>query len=1379
MVDSNGYVQVVLSATGSSGLSEPIAFTPAGVLNDIVASITNISVNNGILTVTALNELSAGQTTYFTNLQLAAFLNNTSVVVATATPTQFTAVLAYPNYTQDPLLQESGQAGVVTADGGITWLNTGFYQISPTTQFTLLPVESTLSPVIGPPSGINSYKSQVACRVEWVMPAFAGTIGTKVMLSTDSAGVNPPYVQYGDVIPTSQVSRVETQVISTSSTTSYDPTTGKQIITTDNETQAITYNYVDIPPAAVNGAQKFYAMLSTLVQSPDSNTVYESQWNGPITCGFVNLSLASPIDFLALQRKEDIAGRLITQMTQLYPNLDLTPRSEIRDLLVDPVSIELSNMSVREWFSRCALSVSAMSLIDNASGNGQSDPFNSSSIKQQIARAYGLNAADTQTLIDQQFDHLAQSCGLTRGGATASVDTLTFYSYTKPTVTVVFPTGIICSTSATSSTPSVSFQTTGSAAITPNSAASFYDPANGWWSVNVPASCQSTGSSTNVGAGTVNSVNSNAPSGWSVTNQVAATFGVDDELNSHFASRIQNRLITGVDTGTRGGYLNTALGTPGIVAAEVVAAGDLEMVRDWDPIRQKHVFGCVDIYCQGTSSSQEDDIVAFQYENNGTIGLYTSYLPLTVVSATSSLLKFQVNSAAFRALQWPLYQGVELLVMGYTGSFYLNILTAQFNTENGYITLDPTALSYQIPNPGVNQQRVPYLTNLVAVQGAGNNVSYTLLARLQSPLSDIPTNQPVTQVNDAIGQASQTGTIPQEMLNLVHNSDFLLYGGSNQAGDEVQVASTVSSPITNTITASISSIVPIDTAMDVAVDQNGNIGNILSVRSSDLSTLYTFGVGGDYAIVATGPYRSYGIALQQTPAVITNVSLSGGILTITCNNRFGASINNAKVTLNGLTNATFLNGQQIAVITSIGSALTAYYAHADYSSATDTGTVTGYSIQDGQQVVVSYNQFTLYERLSFASNETQTLNGGIANTLDNNGFVYNTWLPESYGTSYGSNLLNGFALTLDPALVSASVTHDSRYIKVLYQTGSSPSTYEVMLENVDYILSVNPISGAATIARNLTTNATSRIPDGGQVLVSYFYNEAFDVATEYPSFVPVLLKEINATKHAAADVVVKAMVANPIDITLTVTLKPGISASTLDPDIRTAIDQVLDNASGTLYQSSIVSQVQAVQGVQSVAIPLVKCAKSDGSYDIAFVIPTGTAWIPLSSDPAFAPLAGVVTSTGTINYIPKNSFITANAVLPDSTIPSGGPFNDFIGLLYQGQAYGRTNSAYGFLTNATTPQTSSGNGSFYIIGSGDQLVVPNYNSTGQDYTVSLINDAQKVIITVPLDVTSPSLKSYFVTYIVEGESSAKDITLSSTEYFSAGRITVNYLTSGS
>jgi hypothetical protein len=1392
-VDDNGYVQMVLASTGSTGSSEPTVFTTAGQYQDLSSTVTGIAIVNNILTVQADNNFTVGMTVSFNNLQSASFLNGVSVVISSVTSTSFTAIYAYP--TGYPFALDSGTCGVVTPDGEVTWLNIGFYEISPTVQFTIIPFISGSSTVIGPPSAVNSYKSQVACRVEWLQPTFAGTVGTKVMWSTDPAGVNPPYVQYGDIVPPSQVSRVNTQVISSTSTTNYDPTTGLQVITTTNQTQEFTYNYVDIPPSAVGNASPFYVLLSTVVQDPITNAEFESQQNGPITCGFVNLGLVSPTDFLALQRKEDIAGRLISYMTQLYPNLDLSPRSEMRDLLIDPVAIELSNMSVREWFARCSVSASAMSQIDNASGNGISDDFNSSPIKQQISRAFGLNASDTQTLIDNQFNILGNNVGLPRGGATASVVTVTFYTYTKPTQTFSFPLGILCTTTADSVTPALSFITTGSASITPNSAASFYDPVNGWWAVSVPANCLSTGSSTNAGAGTINTVSSGGPAGWNVTNLASADFGLDSEINSHYAARITNKQITGVDSGTRNGYYTASQATPGIVATEVVAAGDLEMVRDWDPIRQKHVYGCVDVYCQGTSSSEEDDTVAFQYENNGTLGLYTSYLPLSLVSATSSAIKFQVNSLAFQSLEWLLYQGVELIVSGYTGSFYLNILNAQFNTAEGYIILDPAALSYQVPITGIGQVRIPYLSNLAAVQGAGGNVTYALLARLQSPLTDVPTNQPVVGVNDVIGQTTQTGTVPTALLELIHSSDFLLNGGSNQAGDEVQVTSAVSAPVTKTITASTASPVSIDTAMDVSVDQNGNIGNILSVRSTDLSTLYTFGPGGDYTIVTTGPYRSYGLALRQASATITAISISGGILTVTCNNRFGTAIGGSLLTLNGLTTAMFLNGQQVSVIASTGSAFTAYYPHADYALAPDTGTATGYAIQNGQQVVVSYNQFTVYERLSFALNEPQTLNGGIANALDNNGFVYNTWLPESYGTSYGPSLINGFTLTLDGAvynpdgsinvaastgLIGAGVTHDSRYIKVLYQTASSPSVYEVMIENVDFVLNVDTKSGTATIARNLATNATSRIPDGGQVLVSYFYNEAFDVSTEYPSFVPILVNQLSQTKAAAASVLVKAMVANPIDITLSVTLNSGVSADTLDSDIRTAIDRALDTASGTLYQSEIVTQIQSITGVKSVSIPLIKCAKSDGSYDIAFIIPTGTLWTPLGSDPAFSPLAFVTTPTGTINYIPKNSFITTNTILPDSTIPSGGPANAFVGLLYQGQAYGRTFSIRDFLTSAVTPQTSSGNGSFYIIGSSDQIYIPNYNNNNQNFT-EVLNSTypQRVILTIPLDTTTPSLKSYFVTYQVFGESSAKDVTLSSTEYFTAGRVTINYVTSGS
>ena len=409
-----------LAVSGPTGTTEPAVFTPSGVAYDSVFQVTAVDVASDqvTLTVTAPNSLVPGNQVAFLRLQLASWLNGTIVTVLSASPSQFTAILPTPYaYTQAAGTVESGIAGTVTQDNGVTWGNTGYYEASPTVQLTVIPYISGSSAVIGPPSGVNSYKSQVACRVEWLMPSFPGTIGTKVMLSTDPAGVNPPYVQYGDIVPTSQVSRVSTAVLSSDSTTNYNPQTGMQVVTTTNQTQEFTFNYVDIPPSAVNNATLFYAMLSTVVQDPLTSSVYESQQNGPLTCGFVSLALASPTDFLALQRKEDIAGRMISYITQLYPDLDLSPRSEARDLLIDPVSIELSNMSVREWFDRCSRSVSAISQVDNASGNGISDDFSSSPVKQSIARAFGLSASDTQSLIDRQFDVLGESAGLARGGA--------------------------------------------------------------------------------------------------------------------------------------------------------------------------------------------------------------------------------------------------------------------------------------------------------------------------------------------------------------------------------------------------------------------------------------------------------------------------------------------------------------------------------------------------------------------------------------------------------------------------------------------------------------------------------------------------------------------------------------------------------------------------------------------------------------------------------------------------------------------------------------------------------------------------------------------------------------------------------------------------
>jgi len=1176
--------------------------------------------------------------------------------------------------------------GTPTTDNGVVWENLGFIAITQTTiQFTLIPFVSNGATLIGPPSGVKSYKAQNVCRLEWSQPTYAGTVGTRILLSTDPAGINPPFVQYGDLVTPTQLSRSGVSVLDSVVTTSYNGTGGTQTTTTVDTIQTTNFNYVDIPQTVVNNADIFYAMLSTVVQDPNTQNVFESQQNGPITCGFVNLKLVSPTDFLALQRKEDIASRLIQQVTRNYPNLDLSPRSELRDLMIDPVSIELANLSVREWFSRVSQSVSALSQVDNVSGNGYSDPYTSSPIKQQLARAYGLNPADTQTLIDQQFNILGERAGIPRLGATSSVVQLTFYTYTKPTGTVAFPIGLTVQTVPDAQTPSLTFTTTGSATITANSASTFYDPINQWWSISVPASCQSAGINTNAGAGTIRTIGSGAPSGWYCTNPDSAAFGLDDELNSKYAARIENRLITGVDSGTRNGYLNTALATPGIVAATVVAAGDTEMLRDWDYLRQKHVYGCVDIYTRGINFSEQDEVVAFQYQNTGTFGTPTSYL--TLGSFNASTLRFQIPN--FSTLSFPLYQGVTLLVTRLTGSFYLGLERAQFDNVNGYIILNPNDMAYQIVGDQFTQVSVPLLLNGVPATNAaavsnlsqGGNTTLQLLARYQSPLSDTPALQPIVSVNSVIGQPTQTAAVPTALINLVHTSDFLLNGGSNQAGDVVQVSTAASAPLTATITALLGQPVTIDSAMDVS-NTSGTPGNVVSVRSSDLSTLYGFGT--DYTILATGSYHTYGIQ-----------------------------------------------------------------------------PLTGSTIQNNQKISVTYNKFTINEKVSLISGETQTLTGTSYSVLDNQGFVYNTWLPESYGNTtltldgavYNSD--GTINLSLSTGLIGALIPHDSRYIKVTYNG-------TIMKENTDFVLTVDPLSGTAAIARSAANIETTRIPDGGQVTVEYFITEAFTFATEYPAFVEILANQVTTFKHAAADVLVKSMVATPVDVTMTVILSPNASSDTLDPIIRSTIDLVMDNATTTLYQSELVQQVMGVTGVQNVNLPLVKCAKSDGSYDIGVVIPTNTTWIPLSSDPAFAGLA-----------TPANSFITQSAVLPDSTIPSGGEVDAFVGFLYQGQAYARTTSIQSFLSTAVTPAAAVGlppmsvSGSFYIIGTGDSITPT--NPLPSTY-------AQRVIITLPSKTINPSLYSFFCTYQVFGSGSATDITMSSTEYIVPGKITLSYLT---
>jgi Baseplate J-like protein len=1474
---------------------------------------TQVSISNNLLTVNCVNTFVVGQSVYLTGF-LNTLLNGQVVTISNANPTFFSAPITQGNY---PATADSGTVQAATLDNQLVWANIGPTAITPTVRFSLLFAQSDLSVAIAPPSGISALKNQTDCTLQWVTPDFPGFIGVRVQISTDPAGVNPPFTQFGDLI-TAITSSTGTVITSSSNTSVNVPTAvisnvvlannlativaqnsfvpgmvveisnlanatflngesltilsatptaftslftysnpdngtnsygnvitataisgnvltvtaqnsysvGQQVVisgtaepflngqvliitsatpfqfraafthsnyvnaseplgasasiadsglavsviststTSTSSTSMLTnYSTVDVPFSTINATQ-FYAMFSTVVQDPNTNIVYESVENGPLQAGYVNLHVANPTDFPVLSRKEDIAGRLIAQINKQLPDLDLSPRSEVRDIFIDPFSIELANMSVREWFARISTSISAISQIDNASGNGLSDPFQSSPYKQQIARAYGLSPQDTQNLINEQFDLLGEGAGLTRLGSTQATVVLTFYTYQQPTSSITIPEGATVSTVPDSTTGTLTFTTQGQGTINIANLASFFNTSTGWWGVSVPAQCTQPGSIGNVGAGTIRQTVNGVPSGVNVTNLVGATFGTDQESNSSFAARIQARKFTGNDSSSANGYLVTALGTPGVISAQVVAAGDLEMLRDWDPTRLKHVFGAVDIYARGTTFSQQDEFVPYSYANNGVYGNTQTYSTLAFIGNNT----FQINN--FGALAFPPYDAVELFVNRSSNAFYLSLDRAQFNKQTGQIIINPNDIAYQYVGNSITKAKVPLTINnnpatnqaaLAALSGAATGTySFALFMRLASPFSHVPALQPVLQIYSVTGSATGSGVLPSNDVTLVHTSDFLLNGGSNKAGDIVQVSLT-SAPVQKTITVGpLASPTLIDIGMNQSLSSNGAPLNVNSVLSLDLSTSYVF--GKDYNIVAFGPYLQYAIQPLTSTATLTQLTIVNNVLTVAVANDFGAG---ASVTFSGIqdpTFATILNNQTVTIATASPTQFTATFIQANTGPTLTSGTVTGSAIQAGQQIVVAYNKFVLYERLSFISQESQVLNGTLPTTLNNDGFVFNTWMPESYtiGTDVFPVTQQGFDLTLDGwngsfgadggldvigsatfaplGLVGNQIPHDSRYIKVT----DGPTPTVVYKENLDFTLTVDPTSGSATLARILT----GRIPDGGTVLVSYFVTETFTVSTQYPTFVELLANTIALTQSAAADVLIKAMVANPVDITMTVTLDSNTNAATVDPVIRTAINVVLDNSKQTLFQSELVSQVQAITGVQSVELPLIKCAKSDGSYDIGVVIPTGTAW----------------TQTNTTN----NAWISTNTVLPDTTIATGGQPTAIVDVLYQGQVFRRATSLADFQNNspavphlAVAPGiVNSTPGSFYIYGTDDQT------------------NSGKVALTIPLDVPTPAQLSFFVTYQVFNEGGAKDVTVSPTEYLAPGTITINYVTAG-
>jgi hypothetical protein len=296
-------------------------------------------------------------------------------------------------------------------------------------------------------------------------------------------------------------------------------------------------------------------------------------------------------------------------------SIALIPGSTTRDVEIDPFASEAERIWFLVDFVHRSSSFLTLLQIDDANGDGISDPVAGSSYKQALKAAIGLQTdAAVQQLIDIQFDKLAGNFQRTRLPGRPSVGQVVFYTTTRPSQDILIASGTVVSTDADSSNnlPSVRFLVGGTFIMIASQADAYYNFSTRRYEITVDIVAETIGSTGNRSAGTIKNV-SGTVGDLQVVNIESTVFGTDRESNSDLATRAMLGFVS-VDTGTEGGYAATAASQVGIIKSRVVKSGDVLMMRDYDEVRKKHIGGKVDIWIQGLRERTVTERFAFTFD---------------------------------------------------------------------------------------------------------------------------------------------------------------------------------------------------------------------------------------------------------------------------------------------------------------------------------------------------------------------------------------------------------------------------------------------------------------------------------------------------------------------------------------------------------------------------------------------------------------------------------------------------------------------------------------------------------------------------------------------------------------------------------------------
>jgi len=308
----------------------------------------------------------------------------------------------------------------------------------------------------------------------------------------------------------------------------------------------------------------------------------------------------------------------------------------------------------------------------------------------------------------------------------------------------------------------------------------------------------------------------------------------------------------------------------------------------------------------------------------------------------------------------------------------------------------------------------------------------------------------------------------------------------------------------------------------------------------------------------------------------------------------------------------------------------------------------------------------------------------------------------------------------------------------------------------DYLIS----PGSSTEPTTIVRVSSGTIANGQEVSVDYQHDENFEVRYVVNDLIRQVQENISVKKHTTADALVKQAIENSINIENTVILEYGVDRPQTDSKIRTRVAQEINSRpiGGGIRQSDVIHVEEAVSGVDYVIVPFSQMVWADGSQILRN--PLLSNYVELSSLHA-----------GT-----NKAYILITA-LNASTTDGGGATSRHRGVFQDDQPMELVTT----LANVTTSPDQSfiiGKDGASITGYSDDatLISEGYtdadeieeerkNRTGNRVVVSLTS--------IPED-DLPTDHTYTCSYVVSGDSGARDLTANKLESITVGNFNIIY-----